>query len=201
MIYNEAKCKLTGIPRDLDLAVVIKASCPSPDKKGWERTGTLPFMVLDLLEFCNGELKRWYRHDLESGTWCLAYVMMIDESELRKWYTGTLEQVNDHKYRLLHRFKVNMVKKDWEPYAPFITLWLQKWSELHSELDSLVRMTFLKTKSEEFEKREAYDSDHPDDGFIRQAVDIAKNLGLDEEGIDALENISWIETCNYKASR
>lgn len=57
-------------------------------------------------------------------------------------------------------------------------------------LDSLVRMTFLKTKSEEFEKREAYNSDHPDEGFIRQAVDIAKNLGLDK-GIEALEDTSW----------
>lgn len=190
-------CKMVGkewrgVLNDFDLAAIMKYGSRSPDKKGWERTGTLPFMALDLLEFCNGEIKRWYRHDLESSAWCLAYEMMFDESELQYWYTGSFKNVHDHKYQLLHRFSVNMVKEDWKLYAPFIALWLQKWLEFHTELDSLVRMTFLKTKSEEFEKREAYNSDHSDEGFIRQAVDIAKNLGLDK-GIEALEDTSWID--------
>lgn len=53
-------CKMVGkewrgVLNDFDLAAIMKYGSRSPDKKGWERTGTLPFMALDLLEFAATE--------------------------------------------------------------------------------------------------------------------------------------------------
>ena len=59
-----------GIVNDFDLATWVGHSIPNND-----RTGTIPFMAIDLL---NGGLDRCiprlYRHDLESFSWVLAYI-------------------------------------------------------------------------------------------------------------------------------
>ena len=35
-----------------------------PKREGFGRTGTLPFMAVELLEYCNGQISRRFRHDL-----------------------------------------------------------------------------------------------------------------------------------------
>lgn len=118
--------------------------------------------------------------------------MVSKESELLKWYTGTLKQIYYHKNSVLFNFDVDIVKKDWQAYAIFIVDWLSSWCALHREMSSLTRYTSFKTKTEKFDKREAYDIAHPDEGFILQVVDIAKGLSLERGRIDALENTTWI---------
>ena len=61
-----------GILNDYDLAHIKGESRPS----GTERTGTMPFMALDLLtnDAWGGKLERLYRHDCESFGWVLLWI-------------------------------------------------------------------------------------------------------------------------------
>ncbi|KAG1826531.1 hypothetical protein EV424DRAFT_1486065, partial [Suillus variegatus] len=66
--------KQIGVLNDYDLSSL--ADDPGP--QGNERTGTVPFMALDLLteEGQRGEVKHLYRHDLESFMWCIAWIFL-----------------------------------------------------------------------------------------------------------------------------
>jgi hypothetical protein len=63
---------LVGVLNDYDLSSL--ATVQGPD--GNERTGTVPFMAIDLLteKGQRGEVKHLYRHDLESFMWVLVWV-------------------------------------------------------------------------------------------------------------------------------
>jgi hypothetical protein len=63
---------LMGVLNDYDLSSLTTAQGP----EGNERTGTVPFMALDLLteKGQRGEVKHLYRHDLESFMWVLVWV-------------------------------------------------------------------------------------------------------------------------------
>ncbi|KAG2096070.1 uncharacterized protein F5147DRAFT_778431 [Suillus discolor] len=66
--------KRIGVLNDYDLSSL--ADDPGP--RGNERTGTVPFMALDLLtkEGQRGEVKHVYRHDVESFMWCFAWISL-----------------------------------------------------------------------------------------------------------------------------
>ncbi|KAG1865786.1 hypothetical protein DFJ58DRAFT_743145 [Suillus subalutaceus] len=70
--------KRIGVLNDYDLSSL--ADDPGP--RGNERTGTVPFMALDLLteEGQRGEVKHLYRHDLESFMWCFAWISLRYEN-------------------------------------------------------------------------------------------------------------------------
>ncbi|KAG2065053.1 hypothetical protein BDR04DRAFT_1109108 [Suillus decipiens] len=64
--------KRMGVLNDYDLSSLIDDRGP----RGNERTGTVPFMALDLLtaEAQRGEVKHLYRHDLESFMWVFIWI-------------------------------------------------------------------------------------------------------------------------------
>ncbi|KAG1805973.1 uncharacterized protein BJ212DRAFT_1437720, partial [Suillus subaureus] len=64
--------KRIGVLNDYDLSSLANDQGP----RGNERTGTVPFMALDLLSVKGqrGEVKHLYRHDLESFIWCFAWI-------------------------------------------------------------------------------------------------------------------------------
>jgi hypothetical protein len=66
--------KLIGVLNDYDLSSLAD----EPGPRGNERTGTVPFMALDLLteKGKRGEIKHLYRHDLESFIWCFAWISL-----------------------------------------------------------------------------------------------------------------------------
>ncbi|KAG1893862.1 uncharacterized protein F5891DRAFT_1256933 [Suillus fuscotomentosus] len=66
--------KRIGVLNDYDLSSLADDLGP----RGNERTGTVPFMALDLLteEGQRGEVKHLYRHDLESFMWCFAWISL-----------------------------------------------------------------------------------------------------------------------------
>ena len=72
MMYDsELGC---GVLTDFDLSILQW----EPRVIGTDRTGTIPFMALDLLtaEYWSGLVKRYYYHELESFTWVLPYVCL-----------------------------------------------------------------------------------------------------------------------------
>ncbi|KAG2104721.1 uncharacterized protein F5147DRAFT_263040 [Suillus discolor] len=70
--------KRIGVLNDYDLSSL--ADDPGP--RGNERTGTVPFMAVDLLteEGQQGKVKHLYRHDLESFMWCFAWISLRYEN-------------------------------------------------------------------------------------------------------------------------
>ena len=63
-----------GVLGDFDLSI----SRRHPRVPGTDRTGTIPFMAIDLLcdKYWNGEIEREYRHELEACIWILPFVFL-----------------------------------------------------------------------------------------------------------------------------
>ena len=69
-----------GVLNDFDLA---RWSAPDRQPNAKDNTGTLPFLALDLLNESSfkGLVRRLYRHDAESFTWCLIYACICMEKD------------------------------------------------------------------------------------------------------------------------
>jgi len=64
---------LSGVVNDDDLASWVKFPNTNSD-----RTGTIPFMALNMLSSgFEDQIPRLHRHDAESFTWALAYVTLV----------------------------------------------------------------------------------------------------------------------------
>jgi hypothetical protein len=73
-MWYEKDGKLIGVLNDYDLSSLVD----EPGPRGNECTGTVQFMVCDLLtkKGQRGEVKHLYCHDLESFVWCFAWISM-----------------------------------------------------------------------------------------------------------------------------
>ncbi|KAG1754740.1 uncharacterized protein EDB91DRAFT_1076846 [Suillus paluster] len=74
MFYETDKGILMGVLNNFDLSLLATTKGPL----GNERTGTVPFMALNLLteEGLRGEVEHLYHHDLESFMWVLVWVCL-----------------------------------------------------------------------------------------------------------------------------
>ncbi|KIJ16062.1 hypothetical protein PAXINDRAFT_54088, partial [Paxillus involutus ATCC 200175] len=72
LTYYRVKDKVIGILNDYDLASLASSDNPL----GNERTGTMLFMAIDLLEAAgrDGKVKHLYRHDMESFIWVFVWI-------------------------------------------------------------------------------------------------------------------------------
>ena len=61
-----------GVFNDFDLSITMKPNAPNPNRQGLKRTGTLPFMAVEL--GFNGKIPRRYDDELESFAWVLVWV-------------------------------------------------------------------------------------------------------------------------------
>jgi len=140
---------------------------------GGERTGTLPFMALDLLEdgALAGKTTRLYRHDLEGLIWILPWVFLQFEDgrlvnvQLTEWCTGNHVDCRAHKTDLLDRMS------DAEPTASWSEEWdvaytaLQWVEKLRDERRSKARENKANRTNEPFQEPPAEDM-YP--SFLRQ---------------------------------
>lgn len=106
MCHLEGPNKEHGVLNDFDLARIRDGRESSAT--GTERTGTVPFMALDLLtqEGFRGDVPRLYRHDLESFIWVLPYQLLYglnsaQDDMLRKWDTADYDQCLAQKHSFL----------------------------------------------------------------------------------------------------
>ncbi|KAI0075250.1 hypothetical protein K474DRAFT_1557786, partial [Panus rudis PR-1116 ss-1] len=65
-MYDEVDGDIIGVPNDWDLAI---DEYNDPQHHGLERTGTMPYMALELLENSEGQIRHLYRHDHEATIW------------------------------------------------------------------------------------------------------------------------------------
>ncbi|KAG1883332.1 hypothetical protein F4604DRAFT_1982804 [Suillus subluteus] len=104
--------KRMGVLNDYDLSSLANDQGP----RGNERTGTVPFMALDLLcvKGQRGEVKHLYRHDLESFIWCFAWICLrykrgvllpVESRPLDIWATAGAVTCGKEKYYFLRDFE------------------------------------------------------------------------------------------------
>lgn len=80
-MYRTVNGKIVGVLNDFDLASTEKTAT------GTERTGTIPFMALDLLEdnALEGHVNHAYKHDAESFIWVMIWISLrYDDGKPRK---------------------------------------------------------------------------------------------------------------------
>jgi hypothetical protein len=98
----------TGVLNDFDLARLVTPGNVYP--RGFDRTGTTPFLALDLLTegAQDGKVERRYRHDLESFLWVLMWITACYDSGVesipddhRRWLNEDVIACLDAKTRML----------------------------------------------------------------------------------------------------
>ncbi|KZV64382.1 hypothetical protein PENSPDRAFT_171019 [Peniophora sp. CONT] len=121
VMYREGeKGEKLGVLNDWDLATDIESM-----HDGLERTGTVPFMALELLDDSSGQIKHQYRHDLEAFYWVLVW-LCYPEHTFMKWETGSYAECHKEKTAFLHKGGTPGIKSGWEG-AGMVMLRLGKW--------------------------------------------------------------------------
>ncbi|ESK81044.1 other 1 protein kinase [Moniliophthora roreri MCA 2997] len=141
-MYREVTGKC--ILNDFDLATLMDPGTEVPDRKGYERTGTRPFMAMDLLneEGVMGLVYRRYRHDLESFFWVLVWVgacVQGGQEELsgryEKMVVGTHDDVYKEKTALLRNLASYTTTEDYAFLKSVIKECAFWWSDFANSQD------------------------------------------------------------------
>ncbi|KAJ2921473.1 hypothetical protein H1R20_g15621, partial [Candolleomyces eurysporus] len=74
-------------------AAIMELGQEYPSRIGFERTGTKPFMAIDLLDGNDGTMKPLYLHDLEAMIWCTVWFLEPQP----EWVYGSMRQVANNK--------------------------------------------------------------------------------------------------------
>ncbi|TFY83676.1 hypothetical protein EWM64_g323 [Hericium alpestre] len=135
-----------GVLNDWDLAITrVNGKKKSPHS---ERTGTPPFMALDLLTkaYYDGNMTRLYRHDLEAFIWILPWVFLQynkgtrESRVLRGWESADYGTVRDKKTGFLYSLlKVNLMEQfenEW-PIARRLLNWVKSEHNRRDEAEDL----------------------------------------------------------------
>lgn len=198
MLCKEVDQNLLGVLNDFNLTAIMKVGGRSPGKAGFERMGTVPSMALDMLDYYNGQIRRWFRHDLEASTWCLVWqTLFVNKDEREKWYAGTFEAVSNHKRVLLSKYTRKMIDEEWKPYFEAIVAWLSVWRAVHDGI--ALEIQKLPDGASEFEARDKIDRESTDESFMRSSVEaVVKGIGemtgdIKPEMVDVLVDTSWID--------
>lgn len=196
LLCAERNGHIVGILNDFDLAGFMKPGVRNPEKRGWERTGSIAFMSMDLLKNPDGKQKRWYRHDLESFVWCLLWVMM-DKPPL-SWLDDGFEEVWGSKSLFCRDIsrQVSRIQNEWTFAKQFIVKWMVSLAEA-----SLIRIRFETSnliegdqvnETSAIELGNVKDEQSKDVEHILLIIKFAKLMGCYKD-TTALCETSWIE--------
>ena len=188
MMYYEENGVLYGVLNDFDLAAKMEVGERSPKKQGFERTGTIPFMARDLLQYPGGRMTRWFRHDLESCMWCI--VLHSLKHERVDLYTASLSSVSDKRGSIMYHFDLNFLKREWEYYYMFLVSWLETFEMRWDGRRIFTRK--LKTEEEKLEALQKAERRAKDEDYMRQDAEMAREE-LRDKRVGALEDLSWID--------
>ena len=122
-----------GVLNDFDLSIIMDPGVRSPDRQGLERTGTLPFMAVELLENegFDGKVPRRYEHELESFSWVLVWVSRCvlggQESQppprLRQWLNNSNDNVYTSKLGFINERRTIPTTSDYESFRLLTENW------------------------------------------------------------------------------
>lgn len=198
LMYTVRNGKVIGILNDFDLAAIMKPGARFPARSGWQRTGTIAFMAIDLLSHIDGKLQRWYRHDLESFAWCLLWRMF--EHPPRGWLYNGFKAVENDKRNIISHVEDHTGKFEncWAFSSHFMIRWLIRLRDYSQTLSTQVTSNLLENNninakdSYKLQIRNAKDAETKDSHHIKCVVDEAKKVAC-ATSIPALEDTSWID--------
>ena len=188
MMYYEENGQLYGVLNDFDLAAEMQIGERSPKKQGFERTGTLPFMALDLLETPDGRMTRWFRHDLEACMWCIVlHSLKLERVDL---YNGPPSDVRMKKRDLVSTLRKGIMKEDWKCYHKFLRSWALLFIQRREDREDLI--SDLEDVDERYEVWREADGVEKNEDYMRPDAQQAKDL-MGDKGAKVLEDLSWID--------
>jgi len=137
-----------GVLNDFDLSTIMNPGDRNPNLQGLERTGTLPFMALELLEDegFDGKIPRRYDHELESFSWVLVWVSRCvlsgHESErpprLHEWLGNSNHEVFKSKVGFITQRRKIPTTSDYETWSKVADNWV--WDN-HLRQDTSIKKT------------------------------------------------------------
>jgi len=206
-----------GIVNDFDLAAWVDRQTTNND-----RTGTIPFMAIDLLDGgLDDRIPRLYRHDMESFVWVLTYITVANKQyEDRAIKISPLKEVgawfkdNDHADRGAHIKTKRLLQFDYASYKQPVTSgyfhyrkvvqrMVRYWCEFHQILQDNMheQPLFLKTSNDSGEGPAPggleVDADDPRGSLELFVTKVEKSLG--EGGIG--EGFAEVKTLLLEAIR
>ena len=188
MMYYEENGELYGVLNDFDLAAEMEVGERSPKTQGFERTGTLPFMALDLLDNPDGRMTRWFRHDLEACMWCILLHSL--KQERVDLYSGPPSIVSDKKWKIMGSFGFRLLKEEWEDYFDFLCRWTRIFRDRKDDRQILTRK--MKTDEESLIALQNADRRAKDENYMGPDAKVAKDE-LGNKRAKALEDLAWID--------
>jgi len=130
MSKENNKC---GVLNDFDLSTIMQPGDQNPIRQGLERTGTLPFMAMQLLENegFDGKVPRRYEHELESFSWVLVWVSRCvlggQESRPPQRLEEWLGDNNDEVYKSKLVFVLEQLQLPMTPDYKSLNIMLKAW--------------------------------------------------------------------------
>ena len=186
-----------GVLNDFDLA---RWSDPNRKASAKDNAATLPFLALDLLHKAalSGSVRRLYRHDAESFTWCLLYIcicMAEDKDE-----DDQIRTLDPHP--LSHWF-IDMANCGWSKYR-LSQEGLLKNFPLHRRIQPLARDLYNHWMSRWdagrlAERREGLYQELPDQEWFKQVsrLHLDATDSIPESKIEIFDGISDLVTALY----
>jgi hypothetical protein len=133
-----------GVLNDFDLSTIMKPGDQNPNRQGLERTGTLPFMALELLEDegFDGKIPRRYHHELESFAWVLVWVSRCvvggEECELprrlNEWLGNDNDEVFKSKSTFMRQQRGIRMTPDYLWLESALFRWVKSWDYLFQQI-------------------------------------------------------------------
>jgi len=123
-----------GVLNDFDLSTIMNPGDRNPNRHGVERTGTLPFVALELLqnEGFDGKIPRRYELELESFSWVLVWVSRCvfggQESQppprLRQWLHNSNDLVFTSKSGFIIERQMIPTTPDYKCFGKLTDKWV-----------------------------------------------------------------------------
>lgn len=124
--------KATATSHKVNDEIIVEKHDPNVHVGSCYRTGTRPFMAVDLL--AAGEVpSHQYRHDLESFFYVLIWFCAVFDpanhelGHLTNWEMSDLMQIGANKRAFLreHEMQLSLFKRFSDDYQPLVALWIE----------------------------------------------------------------------------
>ena len=126
-MYHVHKGKIYGVLNDFDLSYQMRDDQPDPNQPSSnQRTGTLPFMAVDLLK--DNPPVHGYRHDLESFMWVILFHIgqYQDGKSVGKsgpyyeWLLGNRDKMMNQKIVLIQSTEGHVAQPAFQPLLHWV---------------------------------------------------------------------------------
>jgi hypothetical protein len=181
-----------GVLNDFDLSTIMEPNARNPNRQGLERTGTLPFMAMELLKEkgFNGNIPRRYDHELESFAWVLVWVSRCilggEESELppqlKEWLSNDNRKVGMSKtYYVLEQSSIPTTS-DYTSFSMVTFLWTRIWDKY-----------FRQRQDQEVEEPETFFVEKTNSEYLQELIEACTKCAEKNPIASVPIDVAWVK--------